>query len=175
MRDSVVTALLLALVACSSNGTTGDTCSRSSDCAADLDCAGPNDFTGCGIAPQHQCSASTDCAAGEMCHAIYDACSSSGVGSHCGPACTATSCDAGFRCNASGACEPVPCDAANPCAAPRVCDASTAAGTGPVFTETDGCVVIACTGDGDCTANEACVNGTCQTGPGSCKRAVAIP
>jgi hypothetical protein len=174
MPALLVTALLIALVACG-NGTAGETCSRSSDCASGLECAGPDDFTGCGIAPQRQCSATTDCVAGEVCHAVADSCSDTGIGSRCGPACTATDCDAGFRCNATGACEPVPCDQEFSCAAPRVCDASTAGGTGPVYTQTHGCVVIACTTDDGCAADEACVNETCQTGPGACMRAVAIP
>jgi hypothetical protein len=173
MRRSLIIALLTTLFGCSNN-TVGDTCSRSADCASGLECAGPDDFVGCGIAPQHQCSTTADCGTGEVCHAIYDSCSDSGVGSHCGPACTATSCDAGFRCNASGACEPTPCGAANPCAAPRVCGAATG-GAGPVYTETHGCVAVSCASDHDCAANEACVNGSCQTGPGSCMRPIAIP
>jgi hypothetical protein len=165
--------VLVCLLAACGSGTNSDSCHSQSDCATGYGCSGPDDGPVCGIAPEHGCASDEDCAMGEVCHAIYDSCSVSHVGSKCDAPCTATSCDAGFRCNADGACEPTPCTT---CASYQHCDASAADdSSGPVYAETDGCLDVTCTSDGDCDAGEACVNGFCQSSIGTCKMIVAVP
>jgi hypothetical protein len=158
----------LGLAAC--GGANGDTCHRESDCANALTCVGPDEGPACGIAPRQDCTNDQGCQSGEHCNAIADACSQTGVGSMCDVACTATSCDPGFRCNATGACEPIPCDEGTTCRSYEQCDPAAAHDTsGPVYSHTDGCVNVSCSSDAGCSAAEACVNGFCQTAIGTCE------
>ena len=88
------------------------------------------------------------CPSGKHCHAIADSCSETGVGSMCDAACTASSCNAGFRCNATGACEPIPCDQGATCPSYEQCDLNVAHDTsGPIYSHTDGCVNVSCSSD----------------------------
>jgi hypothetical protein len=137
-------------------------------------CVGPEDGPACGIAPIHQCDTDQDCPTDQHCHAIYDGCSPDGIGAMCGPACTATTCGAGFRCNASGACEPTPCDQGNTCPEIQQCTPSAAITSGPVWSHTDGCVDVMCNDDAGCRATEACVNGVCQTSIGTCEKPMPV-
>lgn len=119
-----------------------------------------------------QCAQNSDCPAGEVCHAISDACSASGVGSQCGPPCG--TCNTGFQCSA-GACQPIPCDQGYTCPSRQRCDPSLAHAQIPVYDETQGCTNISCTADGDCPAGKSCVNSFCQDGPGTCRQQVVVP
>jgi hypothetical protein len=93
----------------------------------------------------------------------------------CDAACTANSCNPGFRCNATGACEPIPCDQGTTCPSYQQCDAAVAHDTsGPVYTHTDGCVNVSCSSDAGCSSEEACVNGFCQTAVGTCEVVVPV-
>jgi hypothetical protein len=167
VRLALVVVLVVLAGAC---GTTGDRCHGQTDCASNLTCVGPDDGPTCGIAPQQQCTDDASCSSGQHCHAIADACSQTGVGSMCGEACTATSCDAGFRCNATGACEPIPCDEGTTCPSFQACDPTAAHDTsGPIYSHTDGCEDVSCSADADCSSGEACVNGFCQTSIGECE------
>lgn len=162
--------LLLACLVIAACNTTGDACGGQSDCASGLTCVGPDDGPACGIGPQQACANDQGCPSGEHCHAIADPCSQTGVGSTCGAACTATSCDPGFRCNATGACEPIPCDDGATCPSYQQCDPTAAQDTsGPVYMHTDGCIDVSCSSNGGCSADEACVNGFCQTSIGVCE------
>lgn len=92
----------------------------------------------------------------------------------CGAACSATTCDPGFRCNATGACEPIPCDEGTTCAAYQQCDPTAAHDpSGPVYSHTDGCETVSCSSDASCTTGETCVNGFCQTSVGECEIVMA--
>ena len=163
----VLVSLLVLLAACA--GRAGDACHTQSDCASGYGCAGPDDGPRCGIGPQQQCGSDQNCPQGERCNAVYDACSTTGVGSICDAPCTATSCGPGFQCNTDSACEPIPCNQDNACASYQRCDASAAGTSGPVYMETNGCTDVTCTSDGQCNAGEACVNGMCQTSIGECE------
>ena len=162
----------LAFVAC--GGMAGDACHGQSDCANNLSCVGPDEGPACGIAPMQQCTDDQSCSSGEHCHAIADPCSQTGVGSMCGAACTATSCDVGFRCNATGACEPIPCDEGTTCASYQQCNPTAAGSSGPVYSHTDGCEDVTCTSDDGCSAGEACVNGYCQSSVGECEMVAPV-
>jgi hypothetical protein len=164
----------LACIVFGACGTTGDTCHSQGDCAGNLSCVGPDEGPACGIAPTQQCTDDQTCSSGEHCHAIADACSQTGVGSMCGAACTTTSCDPGFRCNATGACEPIPCDEGATCASYQQCDPTAAHDmSGPVYSHTDGCEDVSCSSDDGCSTGEACVNGFCQTSAGECELVMA--
>ena len=166
---ALVTASTLLAAAC---GGSGASCRNNSDCASGLFCAGPNGPPSCGIPPQQGCMDTSNCPMGEVCHAVFDACSASGLGSQCGPPCGA--CGTGLRCNAQGACEAIPCDQGFACASFQFCDPVAAHATGPVYQITHGCG-SACTEDAACPAGAVCVNGSCQSGPGQCEHSVAVP
>ncbi len=168
--------VLLSIFAACGGGTNGDTCHAQGDCATGYGCVGPDEGPVCGIAPHRECDNDQSCTSGEHCHAIYDSCSPGGVGSMCGPACTATSCGAGFQCNASGACEPIPCDQGSTCPSFQKCDPTVAHDmSGPVWSHTDGCVNVACGNDSGCHEGEACVNSFCQTSIGTCEKPMLVP
>jgi hypothetical protein len=120
------------------------------------------------------CVTASDCASGEVCNAVDDPCSATGIGSTCGPACTA-GCDVGLRCNAAGACEPVPCDQGFACSDNLRCDPAVAHSTQAVYDRAHGCVTTSCQADADCPDAMFCVNGVCETGPGSCRKEVEVP
>lgn len=170
---SVIAVLQLLLCAACSGGP-GSSCRSSGECTSGLACAGPDDPHACGIPPRQGCAATSDCQ-GEVCSAIYDPCSPTGVGSECRPRCSGGSCAPGFRCNAGGACEPLPCDEGYRCPAYQRCDPAAAHAKGPVYRVTQGCVNIACTADAECPATRVCVNGFCQDGPGTCRENIAVP
>lgn len=128
----------------------------------------------CGIPARELCSEDGDCDGSTRCHAIADPCSPDGVGSECRAPCSEGGCGEGFRCGANGACEVIPCDEGTICADHEQCDASVAA-SGPVHARASGCVAIPCSEDGECPAGGACVNGRCQSGPGSCVEPTQVP
>jgi hypothetical protein len=165
-------ACFLAL-GCANSGGVGSACHLQSDCQHGLGCVGPDEGPVCGIGPQHGCDSDTDCApSGEVCNAVPDGCSASGVGSMCGPRCTATSCGTGFTCSATGACEPTPCGRGT-CAPYQRCDLPVT--TGPVWSHTDGCADIQCMTTQDCPDALFCVNGFCQTSVGQCEKPMLVP
>jgi len=164
---------LLALVGALGIADCGLACHSSSGCAGGLVCSGPNDGPVCGIGPKQQCSSSADCPQGEVCNAVFDPCSASGIGSECNVPCGA--CGDGFRCNASSACEPVPCDEGFTCPSHQTCDKTAAHAAGPVFAGNHGCLNISCTGDSGCPSGKACVNGFCQDHTGSCEEVMNVP
>ncbi len=149
-------------------------CLRHSSCASGYYCAGPNDRPRCGVPPQAHCADNTDCP-GSLCHVAVDTCSPTGIGSECRPACSATSCGPGFRCNAQKACEPIPCDEGFTCPSYQRCDAVIAHAMAPVYAKTSGCVDIACSTEKDCPVGKACVNSACADGPGMCQRDLPVP
>jgi hypothetical protein len=151
----------------------GAPCHSSAGCAGGLECSGPNDGPSCGIAPMQQCKTSADCPQGEVCNAVFEPCSASGVGSACGVPCTA--CGDGLRCNAAGACETVPCDEGFACPSRQKCDKTAAHTTTPVFAQNHGCVNIQCASDDECPSGKSCVNAFCQDHAGSCKEVMAVP
>ena len=161
------------LSGCGSGGGAGG-CRSNTQCAAGYYCAGPNDPARCGIPPREECSDSASCPGG-LCHAIADGCSPDGVGSQCGPECTAVSCGPGFRCNAQKSCEPIPCDEGFTCPSYQRCDLAAAHSTGPVHARTSGCVPIVCSMAADCPTGKACVNAACADGPGMCRRDIPVP
>jgi hypothetical protein len=170
----VVLCLLGLGTAC--GGSSGDACRLTTDCPNGELCVGLDDPPVCGRAPMAGCTTDVACPSAQRCHAIFDSCSPTGVGAMCGPPCTATSCGSGFQCNSDMACEPTPCGSNHPCPSYQHCDPSTADDkSGPVYQETDGCGDVECMSDSDCAAGEACVNGFCQTAPGTCKAATAAP
>ncbi len=167
-------ASIFLLVASSCGGFSGSPCHSTTQCLSGLYCIGPDEGPSCGIAPRHDCATNSDCTGGDTCNAISDPCSASGVGSECAPPCT--TCDTGFRCNASGACEPTPCDEGTVCSAILHCDTTVAHDTsGAVYNHSSGCVQTNCSQDSDCAATQACVNGVCQQGIGSCGKEEAVP
>ena len=175
------TLLLLAsgFAACGDDGVSlgleGDPCRDSSACSGALVCDGPDEPQACGVAPEEECADDADClTAGTVCHAIADSCSADGVGSRCGPVCTADSCDVGFRCNAGGACEAIPCDEGTACDPWETCD-PTFSGDTAVFSRTAGCRTIECSADAECPDSAVCVNLICQSGTGSCQKNEAVP
>lgn len=172
--------MLVLALACTDGDSSSDdsseaaiACVSGTECPGDLACFGPNEPTACGVPPREQCSSNTDCG-GDACSAIPDACSPDGVGSECRSACG--TCDAGFTCT-DGACVATSCEVdPTVCAAHEICLPNSIVTTGPVHERHHGCSVLACGGDGDCTAAAAsCVNGYCQTGPGECREVVAVP
>jgi hypothetical protein len=168
------TAILLALLAgCGGAGAAGSPCNERADCVAGLECSGPDDGPGCGIAPREECTTDTDCQGGR-CDAIEDGCSADDVGSQCNPACTGDAeCGPGFACPA-GACVAILCDAGFTCAAREVCDPARIPTTAPVYDRHHGCFAVACSTDGECNGL-TCVNGTCQDGPGTCAKPMLVP
>ncbi len=175
MRRRLLLAVLVSgalLVQACVDGQAGDACSSSSDCASGLGCAGPDDPPVCGIPARRECVAGT-CLAGDRCHAIFDPCSPNGIGSECGAPCVGEqSCTADLEC-VDGACLPVSCAAGFECAAHEVCQAPSE----PFSPEQGhGCRTQPCADDSPCQgADLACVNGACQTGPGSCVAEVQVP
>ncbi|MBI5501988.1 MAG: hypothetical protein HY907_17220 [Deltaproteobacteria bacterium] len=173
-RVALLLAVSLAIPGCP--GDEGDACRADTECGSGLFCAGPDDPPVCGIPPREECAVDADCApGGEVCHAIGDGCSPDGLGSECGPPCTATSCAPGLRCGSGGACEPVPCDEGFACPSHLRCDPVAAHAGGAMSARTQGCAVIPCTGDTACPAGGACVDGGCQSGPGTCREEFAVP
>ena len=174
MSLRLVSCACFIVLGCGTSGGAGDRCQAQSDCASGLGCVGPDDGPVCGIAPMHGCDDTTGCSGGDVCHAVADACSATGVGSMCGPPCTATSCGTGFTCSAAGACEPTACGAALACPDYQRCGAPVA--SGPVWSHTNGCADISCTATQDCPDGPLyCVNGKCQTSFGACMKIVAVP
>jgi len=156
-------------------GGNGDECRSEADCDSDLYCFGPNRPNVCGIPPREDCSADTDCPMGAVCHAIYDACSSDGIGSECKPLCTVDNCGPDFRCNAMGACEPLPCDEGFTCPDRQTCDPAVAHASVAMHARSTGCVNIVCTTDSACPSGKFCVTGTCQDGLGTCGEEMIVP
>ena len=173
-RGLVAFTLGLSLASFSCAGAESSECRSSAECREGLECAGPSSPQVCGIPPNEQCSDDADCDASTRCHAVSDNCSPDGVGSECRPPCSEGSCGEGFRCGAGGACEVVPCDEGFACEPLESCDPSVAQ-MGPVHARAHGCVAIACSEDGECPAEGACVNGVCQAGPGTCVEPQAVP
>jgi hypothetical protein len=169
--------LVVGLIVASGCGVSkGDgACHETADCAAGLDCSGPDDPPVCGVAPRQECATDTDCTTpGDRCHAIADSCSADGIGSECRAACQSDAeCGAGFACP-SGACVAVSCDAGFTCEAREVCDPSRITGSTPVYDRTHGCFAVACTADADC-GPRFCVNSTCQDGEGTCVKPMLVP
>jgi hypothetical protein len=91
------------------------------------------------------------------------------------PALPRSSVQTGLRCNAAGACEPVPCNEGFACPTYEACVPSATNARGPVYAETQGCVVVSCASDAACPAGAVCVDGACQSGPGTCEAPVAVP
>lgn len=174
----MVVVHLIAVVmmsGCGNSGDEGSECRASRDCNVGLGCAGPDDPHACGIAPREECGSDAACnAAGDRCHAIADSCSSDGIGSECGPACSGDgACGTGFRCSA-GACVAIACDAGFACAAREVCDPAQLPSSTPVYNRHHGCFSITCSFDGECPGRY-CVNGSCQDGLGTCAVPIAVP
>lgn len=153
----------------------GGSCRSLKDCRSGLYCDGPNEPTVCGIPPREQCADSSGCGGGEVCHAISDSCSRDGIGSLCGPPCTAGSCGPGLRCGTGAACEPVPCDEGFTCPGHQRCDPAVAHAMGPVHARTSGCVDITCAADTTCPTGKVCVNAICQDSPGTCREDIPVP
>jgi hypothetical protein len=163
----------MLLAACSGHGS-GASCSDSTDCSGELECAGPNDPHVCGIPPREECPNDSGCQMPMRCHAIADGCSPDGIGSECRQACTNDfECGAGFRC-ATGACVAVLCNAGATCAPRQVCDPSRITAITPVFDRTAGCFEVTCA-DGSTCNGRFCVNGTCQDSPGTCRTVMQVP
>ena len=157
-------ALLLLLSGCLVDGLP---CHTQGDCLPEHACVGPTvRNVNCGIGPRHECLGDSACPSGEVCHAIDDPCSGGGIGTQCGPPCSATSCGGNFRCNAGGACEPLPCSEGFACGPLQHC-ASAASARGTVSVS-HGCNYTLCTGDSQCAPGQACVNRVCQSGSGTC-------
>lgn len=174
-RCAVLGALAIGLVGLGCGGGENDSCRDHEECSGELYCAGPNDPNVCGIPPREGCAGDQDCDPASRCHAIPDACSPDGVGSECRPPCVAGECFEGFRCNADGACEAIPCDEGFACPAYQACDPSVPNGAGPVYNRTQGCITVPCQDDSVCPSDGACVNGSCQSGPGSCQMVQIVP
>lgn len=173
MRQRLVLGLGFLLAACGGDGGVDAPCHATTECAAGLGCAGPNDPQVCGIPPREPCADDAQCA-GARCHVIADPCSPDGFGSECRSACgTDPDCGAGFRCDA-GACAAVRCDAGATCAGREVCDPSRITATTPTHDRTDGCYPVACTSDAGC-GDRTCVNGACQDSIGTCEEPVLVP
>lgn len=162
----------LALMSC---GSEGSRCSSHDDCAGSLYCSGPNDPNVCGIPGMEFCADDQGCDPSSRCFAQPDPCSPDGIGSECRLPCEEGGCYPGFRCNAAGACEPTPCDEGFACEPYQVCDPELAHSDAPMYNRTQGCVAITCQGDGDCPGDTACVNGSCHSGPGTCREVQIVP
>ena len=173
-RGAILAVACLAIVVGGCGGDEGDDCSSNADCAADLECLGPNAPQVCGIPATELCASDDDCLPEQRCHAIPDPCSPDGVGSVCMAACTEGSCGEGFRCGDQGSCEAVTCDEGFSCATFEVCDPPTDVSL-PVYDKNHGCRRIDCNADADCPATNACVNGGCQSGAGQCVEPMAVP
>ncbi len=163
-----VTALLLA---CGD----GSPCRDSGDCRGDLECSGPSEPQVCGISAMQACSSDVDCGDSERCHAVYDPCSPDGLGSACRPPCAPGECGDELRCSDEGACEPIPCDEGYACESYQACDPSAAGDDPPIWALAHGCVSISCSSDDACPSGGACVNGVCQSGPGTCVEVTLVP
>ncbi len=156
----------------------GEPCAVTEGCAKELVCIGPDAEQVCGVPGLAECSDGSDCAGQEMCHAVRDPCSSGQTGFVCDVGCPITPCEDDFACS-QGACIPRPCDGLPgdrfTCPDALVCDPVAAAsrGAGPFWTH--GCVEAACVEDEDCADGQACVNGICQTGSGTCRNDEPVP
>jgi hypothetical protein len=160
--------VVLCLVAACHTGANTDTCHAASDCGFDGCCVGPEDPPPlCGDGAEH-CGSDQDCPSGERCHSILDDCRFTSM---CGAPCPATSCGSNFVCNADQACQPIPCDQGSICPSYQHCDPGATIASGPIPMESDGCIDVICTSDGDCASSETCVNGYCQTSIGACTSA----
>lgn len=167
----------LAVVA-GSSGCTGDEgseCRATRECRDPLECAGPDEPQVCGIPARELCNSDADCLDGTPCHAIADPCSADGVGSECLPSCNEGGCGEGFSCDLErGACVAITCAQGWTCASFETCEPAVDPDT-PVHAQAHGCVAIACGSDEACASGDACVNGVCQSGPGACVMAQAVP
>jgi hypothetical protein len=148
-----------------SSADAGGGCRATSECSGEL-CIGPDDRV-CGIPPREECSSDEECGEG-VCHAVSDSCSPDGVGSTCGPSCAKAGCEQGFECTASGRCTPVVCGEAYACRTAERCEPSSVDDGAAPHAITHGCVAIACANDEPCAGAGVCVNGRCQSGPGTC-------
>lgn len=179
-RGRVVALLALlgaGLLVAGCSEASGGSCRNDDDCASDLVCLDPDPSPACGIPPREGCASSSDCASGLVCHAIQDTCSPDGVGSECRPPCAGdAACGEGFRCSGSdGACIAVQCTEGTACRAFQRCDIAAIPAGAPVHARHHGCASIPCDDDGACPSGMACVNGVCQSGPGTCGELVAVP
>jgi hypothetical protein len=169
-------AILLSAACVPGCGGEGDSCRDDGDCRGDLVCVGPDDFQGCGIGPAEGCASDSACSSGTVCHAMHDPCSEDGVGSRCDAPCTGdASCGEGFWCSAGGACEAVPCTEGTGCRTGQVCDPGAIPTDAPVFDRHDGCFRVSCHDDGPCEGGSVCVNGSCQSGTGTCRELTIVP
>lgn len=162
----------VSLLACGS--LSGGPCRLTNQCAAGLECTGPDEGPVCGIAPRRECGTTADCSSGLTCNAITDGCAQNGVGTQCRSGCGA--CEPGFRCSSTtNGCEPIPCDEGFACPTVERCDATLAHDATPAWQHGHGCVRVDCTRDADCTPGQACVNLFCQRGVGTCGSSIAVP
>lgn len=165
------TALVCVLSFGAGCGVAGSECNSNGDCSGANECIDANRRPVCGIPPRIECTVPSGCSNG-VCHAQDDPCSQSGVGAVCGQRCDAGfSCQVGFKCSAEGRCEAQRCDDGWACSAHQACDVSKISATG--FEH--GCVDIPCSDDGQCEGSLTCVNGRCQTGPGTCGEPELVP
>jgi len=157
-------------------GFEGNECQSDDECRSGLYCRGPNQDPACGIPVRTDCGDDSGCF-NAVCHAVYDVCSPTGMGSACDFSCTeGRNCDGGFRCNeTTGACEAVPCDEGFACPAHQVCDPSRFDAATPVFARHHGCFDVDCSSDTACNDGERCVNGRCQEGIGFCREVEIVP
>jgi hypothetical protein len=172
---TAVTLAMTAMLAMGCGGK-GDACRTSDDCSGGLVCIGPNDPPQCGIAPKQECATNAACSSGSVCHAIYDTCSADGGGSQCDAPCTGDApCGDGFRCADAGACVAVLCTEGLSCTFWQVCDPAAIPTDAPVYDRHHGCQTVACEDDAPCPSDSVCVNGSCQSGLGSCGEEEIVP
>jgi hypothetical protein len=139
-------------------------CRKDSDCCGGAFCLVPGAVV-CGGAPcpppTNECGPQTPCGTGQQCVTVNNpCCAPMNPSSICEAACTATSCGAGEICDADAGCLPQSCERGFQCPADATC--------APDAGDEHGCVLMACSGDPDCSGG-FCVGGFCQSRLGECQ------
>jgi len=140
------------------------TCTDHAACATFGSCYAPG--TSCcpvGMVAPRDCESDAGCSDGDVCEEyLASGPCTGGLGSRCVPDCRIEDMCVDATCDALGHCIPLECPREFECAVNQDCSPGNAAA------DANGCVVRSCTTGSECDCG-ACVNGSCQDGPGTCQ------